>query len=97
MINSYKSTIKQLNTINQFMSDNTETLFINIEFYTALMDIRERLQKEIANYELQQRKMNSPYSKELKRRKVAMEKIKERENEQKGETLFEEELSLWFD
>ena len=97
MINSYKSTIKQLNTINQFMSDNTETLFINIEFYTALMDIRERLQKEMANYELQQRKMNSPYSKELKRRKVAMEKIKEREKEQKGETLFEEELSLWFD
>ena len=97
MINSYKSTIKQLNTINQFMSDNTETLFINIEFYTTLMDIRERLQKEMANYELQQRKMNSPYSKELKRRKVAMEKIKEREKEQKGETLFEEELSLWFD
>ena len=97
MINSYKSTIKQLNTINQFMSDNTETLFINIEFYTALMDIRERLQREMANYELQQRKMNSPYSKELKRRKVAMEKIKEREKEQKGETLFEEELSLWFD
>ena len=97
MINSYKSTIKQLNTINQFMSDNTETLFINIEFYTALMGIRERLQKEMANYELQQRKMNSPYSKELKRRKVAMEKIKEREKEQKGETLFEEELSVWFD
>ena len=97
MINSYKSTIKQLNTINQFMSDNTETLFINIEFYTALMDIRERLQKEMANHELQQRKMNSPYSKELKRRKVAMEKIKEREKEQKGESLFEEELSLWFD
>ena len=86
-----------MNTINQFMSDNTETLFINIEFYTALMDIRERLQKEIANYELQQRKMYSPYSKELKRRRVAMEKIKEREKEQKGETLFEEELSLWFD
>ena len=97
MINSYKSTIKQLNTINQFMSDNTETLFINIEFYTALMDIRERLQKEMANYELLQRKMNSPYAKELKRRKVAMEKIKEREKEQKEETLFEEELSLWFD
>ena len=86
-----------MNTINQFMSDNTETLFINIEFYTTLMDIRERLQKEMANYELQQRKMNSPYSKELKRRKVAMEKIKEREKEQKGETLFVEELALWFD
>ena len=41
--------------------------------------------------------MSSPYSKELKRRKVAMEKIKEREKEQKGETLFEEELSVWFD
>ena len=79
------------------MNDNTENLFINIELYTALMDIRDRFQKEIANYELQQRKMNSPYSKELKRRKVAMDNIKEREKEQKGETLFEVELSVWFD
>ena len=97
MINSYKSATEQLNKLNQYMSDNTENLFINIELYTALMDIRDRFQKEIANYELNQRKMNSPYSKELKRRKVAMEKIKEREKEQKGETLFEEELSVWFD
>lgn len=97
MINSYKSATEQLNKLNQYMSDNTENLFINIELYTALMDIRDRFQKEIANYELQQRKMNSPYSKELKRRKVAMEKIKEREMEQKGESLFEEELSVWFD
>jgi hypothetical protein len=97
MINSYKSAIEQLNKLNHYMSDNTENLFINIELYTALMDIRDRFQKEIANSELQQRKMNSPYSKELKRRKVAMEKIKEREKEQKGETLFEEEISLWFD
>ena len=79
------------------MNDNTENLFINIELYTALMDIRDRFQKEIANYELLQRKMNSPYSKELKRRKVALEKIKEREKKQKGETLFEEEISQWFD
>ena len=79
------------------MNDNTENLFINIELYTALMDIRERFQKEIGNYELQNRKMNSPYSKELKRRKLAMEKIKEREKEQKGESLFEEEFSVWFD
>ena len=97
MINSYKSATEQLNKLNQYMNDNTENLFINIELYTALMDIRDRFQKEIANYELNQRKMNSPYSKELKRRKVAMEKIKEREMEQKGESLFEEELSLWFD
>ena len=97
MINSYKSATEQLNKLNQYMSDNTENLFINIELYTALMDIRDRFQKEIANYELNQRKMNSPYSKELKRRKVAMEKIKQREKEQNGETLFEEELSLWFD
>ena len=97
MINSYKSATEQLNKLNQYMNDNTENLFINIELYTALMDIRDRFQKEIANYELQQRKMNSPYSKELKKRKVAMEKIKEREMEQKGESLFEEELSLWFD
>ena len=97
MINSYKSATEQLNKLNQYMNDNTENLFINIELYTALMDIRDRFQKEIANYELQQRKMNSPYSKELKRRKVEMEKIKEREKEQKGESLFEEDLSLWFD
>ena len=97
MINSYKSTIKQLNTINQFMSDNTETLFINIEFYTALMDIRERLQKEMANYELQQRKMNSPYAKVLKKRETEMERIRKKDEERKGETLFEEELSVWFD
>ena len=97
MINSYKSATEQLNKLNQYMNDNTENLFINIELYTALMDIRDRFQKEIANYELQQRKMNSPYSKELKRRKVAIDKIKEREMEQKGESLFEEELSLWFD
>ena len=97
MINSYKSATEQLNKLNQYMNDNTENLFINIELYTALMDIRDRFQKEIANYELLQRKMNSPYAKELKRRKVAMEKIKEREKEQKEETLFEEELSLWFD
>ena len=97
MINSYKSATEQLNKLNQYMSDNTENLFINIELYTALMDIRDRFQKEIANYELNQRKMNSPYSKELKRRKVAMEKIKQREKEQNGETLFEEELSVWFD
>ncbi len=97
MINSYKSTIKQLNTINQFMSDNTETLFINIEFYTALMDIRERLQKEMANYELQQRKINSPYAKVLKKRETEMERIRKKDEERKDESIFEEELSLWFD
>ena len=97
MINSYKSATEQLNKLNQYMNDNTENLFINIELYTALMDMRDRFQKEIANYELQQRKMNSPYSKELKRRKVAMEKIKEREKELNGESLFEEDLTLWFD
>ena len=97
MINSYKSATEQLNKLNQYMNDNTENLFINIELYTALMDIRERLQKEMANYELQQRKMNSPYVKVLKKRETEMEKIKERKKEQKGETLFEEELSLWFD
>ena len=97
MINSYKSATEQLNKLNQYMSDNTENLFINIELYTALMDIRDRFQKEIANYELLQRKMNSPYVKVLKKRETEMEKIKERKKEQKGETLFEEELSLWFD
>ena len=97
MINSYKSATEQLNKLNQYMNDNTENLFINIELYTALMDIRDRFQKEIANYELLQRKMNSPYVKVLKKRETEMEKIKERKKEQKGETLFEEELSLWFD
>jgi len=81
MINSYKSATEQLNKLNQYMNDNTENLFINIELYSALMDIRGRFQREIANYELQQRKMNSAYSKELKRREMEMEKIKERETE----------------
>jgi len=81
MINSYKSATEQLNKLNQYMNDNTENLFINIELYSALMDIRGRFQREIENYELQQRKMNSPYSKELKRREMEMEKIKERETE----------------
>lgn len=97
MISSYVSATKQLNKINQYMKDNIENLFINIDFYNTLMDIRERLQGEINNYELQKKKLNSHYSKELKRRKVAMEKIKERKKEQKGESLFEEELSVWFD
>lgn len=96
MINSYKSATEQLNKLNQYMNDNTENLFINIELYSALMDIRGRFQREIENYELQQRKMNSPYSKELKRREAEMEKIKERETEQKGETLLKKELSVWF-
>jgi len=97
MINSYKSSVKQLNIINQFMSDNTETLFINIEFYTALMDIRDRFHKEIANYELQQKKMNSPYAKVLKKRETEMERIRKKDEERKGECNFEDELSVWFD
>jgi hypothetical protein len=65
------------------MNDNTENLFINIELYTALMDIRDRFQKEIANYELQQRKMNSPYAKVLKKRETEMESIRKKYEEQK--------------
>ncbi len=79
------------------MSDNTENLFINIELYTALMDIRDRFQKEIANYELNQRKLNSPYAKELKKRKIEVDRIKKKDEELKGESIFEEELSVWFD
>jgi hypothetical protein len=97
MINSYKSATEQLNKLNQYMNDNTENLFINIELYTALMDIRDRFQKEIANYELQQRKMNSPYAKVLKKRETEMERIKKKDEERKGESIFEEELSVWFD
>ena len=97
MINSYKSATEQLNKLNQYMSDNTENLFINIELYTALMDIRDRFQKEIANNELQQRKMNSSYAKVLKKRETEMERIRKKDEVQKGESIFEEELSVWFD
>ncbi len=79
------------------MNDNTENLFINIELYTALMDIRARFQKEIANYELHQKKMNSPYAKVLKKRETEMKRIRKKDEGQKGESIFEEELSVWFD
>jgi hypothetical protein len=97
MINSYKSATEQLNKLNQYMNDNTENLFINIELYTALMDIRDRFQKEIANYELLQRKINSPYAKVLKKRGTEMERINRKDEERKEESIFEEELSVWFD
>ena len=97
MINSYISAKNQLDKINHYMKNNTENLFINIDFYNTLMDIRERLQSEINNYEIQQRKLNSRYGKELKRRNLEMDRINRKDKERKAESIFEEELSLWFD
>jgi hypothetical protein len=97
MINSYISAKNQLDKINHYMKNNTENLFINIDFYNTLMDIRERLQSEINNYEIQQRKLNSRYGKELKRRNLEMDRINRKDKERKAESIFEEELKLWFD
>jgi hypothetical protein len=41
--------------------------------------------------------MNSPYAKVLKKREAEMERIRKKDEERKGENIFEEELSVWFD
>jgi hypothetical protein len=41
--------------------------------------------------------MNSPYAKVLKKRETEMERIRKKDEERKGESIFEEELSVWFD
>jgi hypothetical protein len=41
--------------------------------------------------------MNSPYAKVLKKRETEMERIKKKDEERKGESIFKEELSVWFD
>ncbi len=70
MINSYKSAIKQLDTINRYMESNTLSLFFNAELYTSLMDIRDRLKNEIDKFEMLGNRQNSKYAKELRKRQI---------------------------
>ncbi|WP_395616697.1 hypothetical protein [Aquirufa sp.] len=62
MISSYQSAIKQLNTLNLYMSSNVTMLLLNIDLYDTLMSIRDRLQKEVASYEKRKLQMNSKYA-----------------------------------
>ena len=60
MINSIKSTYSQLEKLEKYLDANTEKLFITTDTYSALMDIRERLKGEIAQYEREQKRLSNP-------------------------------------
>jgi hypothetical protein len=60
MINSIKSTYSQLEKLEKFINANTDRLFITTDTYSALMDIRERLKGEIAQYEREQKRLSNP-------------------------------------
>ena len=60
MINSVKSTYRQLEKLEKYLDANTDRLFITTDTYSALMDIRERLKGEIAQYEREQKRVSNP-------------------------------------
>jgi hypothetical protein len=60
MINSIKSTYNQLEKLEKYLDANTDRLFITTDTYSALMDIRERLKGEIAQYEREQKRVSNP-------------------------------------
>jgi Holliday junction resolvasome RuvABC ATP-dependent DNA helicase subunit len=60
MINSIKSTYSQLEKLEKYINANTDRLFITTDTYSALMDIRERLKGEIAQYEREQKRLSNP-------------------------------------
>jgi hypothetical protein len=60
MINSIKSTYSQLEKLEKYLVANTDRLFITTDTYSALMDIRERLKGEIAQYEREQKRLSNP-------------------------------------
>ena len=60
MINSIKSTYSQLEKLEKYLDANTDRLFITTDTYSALMDIRERLKGEIAQYESEQKRLSNP-------------------------------------
>ena len=60
MINSIKSTYSQLEKLEKYINANTDRLFITTDTYSALMDIRERLKGEIAQYEREQKRVSNP-------------------------------------
>ena len=60
MINSIKSTYSQLEKLEKYLDANTDRLFITTDTYSALMDIRERLKGEIAQYEREHKRVSNP-------------------------------------
>ena len=60
MINSIKSTYSQLEKLEKYINANTDRLFITTDTYSALIDIRERLKGEIAQYERGQKRLSNP-------------------------------------
>ena len=60
MINSIKSTYSQLEKLEKYLDANTDRLVITTDTYSALMDIRERLKGEIAQYEREQKRVSNP-------------------------------------
>ncbi len=60
MINSIKLTYSQLEKLEKYLDTNTDRLFITTDTYSALMDIRERLKGEIAQYESEQKRLSNP-------------------------------------
>jgi Holliday junction resolvasome RuvABC ATP-dependent DNA helicase subunit len=60
MINSIKSTYSQLEKLEKYLDANTDRLFITTDTYSSLMDIRERLIGEIAQYEREQKRLSNP-------------------------------------
>ena len=60
MINSIKSTYSQLEKLEKYLDANTDRLFITTDTYSALIDIRERLKGEIAQYERGQKRLSNP-------------------------------------
>jgi len=60
MINSIKSTYRQLEKLEKYINTNTDKLFITTDTYSALMDIRERLKGEIAQFEREQKRVSNP-------------------------------------
>jgi hypothetical protein len=60
MINSIKSTYSQLEKLEKYLDANTDRLFITTDTYSSLMDIRERLKGEIAQYEREQKRLSNP-------------------------------------
>ena len=60
MINSIKSTYSQLEKLEKYINTNTDKLFITTDTYSALMDIRERLKGEIAQFEREQKRLSNP-------------------------------------
>lgn len=60
MINSIKSTYSQLEILEKYLDANTDRLFITTDTYSSLMDIRECLKGEIAQYEREQKRLSNP-------------------------------------